>query len=663
METCKVDFFGHEELLYHEWLATNGLGGFACGSLSGAPTRKYHALLVAALPSPFGRTIMLNYVQDKLIVDGSKEVALSHIERQGETFAADSFPLIEFSLEYGMPTWKYEYEGVFLEKSLFLIHMQNTLHVTYSVSQESKPVTLNWRPFFHFRTNDQPANISACSEYVVHAFENKYEINCPLFPPLRLTTDHSAVFTLDSKTLDNIFYEIEFRRGYPYIETLSSPGYYSITLNPGQKITFIASTEPWETIAALSAKEALLIERKRKKSLLRLTGNLANVASTAKLVLAADQFIITPITRHEDMIRLQAAGEQAKSIIAGYPWFTDWGRDTMISLEGLTLSTNRLRTAYSILQTFAYYVKDGLIPNMFPDGENEGLYHTADATLWFFHAAERYMEVSGDSDILELLLPKFLDIIKHHIRGTLFGIKVDQDGLLSQGQEGYQLTWMDAKVDDWVVTPRRGKAVEINALWYNALRLLESWTGKKQELADKCYESFNREFWNEETGCLYDVIGENQQKDASIRPNQLFAISLKHSVLEPKRWKPVIETVQKELLTPFGLRTLSPKDPNFKAAYDGDLRARDAAYHQGTVWPWLIGPFIDAWLKVFPGDFKSAQFFLKDLVNQIDSHCVGSVGEVNDALEPFKERGTFAQAWSVAEILRSFIKVYPDLKP
>jgi len=386
----------------------------------------------------------------------------------------------------------------------------------------------------------------------------------------------------------------------------------------------------------------------------------------AELVLAADQFIITPNTRVADAARAHAAGDDVRTIIAGYHWFTDWGRDTMISFEGLTLTTGRHLEAGYILRTFAHYIRDGLIPNMFPEGEQQGLYHTADATMWYFHAIEKYIGATGDRDTLELLVPRLVDIIDHHLGGIRFGIGVDpRDGLLKQGEEGYQLTWMDAKVGDWVVTPRRGKTVEINALWYNALRLLEGWVrqtageteaAKYADLATRCYDSFNKRFWYDEGGYLYDVIDGESRADASLRPNQLFAISLSNPVLEPLRWKQVLDVVQQHLLTPYGLRSLAPGHRDYKAQYYGDLRSRDAAYHQGTVWAWLIGPFIDAWLRVYPDDFQGARRLLEGFKAHLADACIGSISEVFDAAEPFTPRGCVAQAWSVAEVLRCWAK-------
>jgi predicted glycogen debranching enzyme len=332
----------------------------------------------------------------------------------------------------------------------------------------------------------------------------------------------------------------------------------------------------------------------------------------------------------------------------------------------LTLCTGRQREAGYILRTFGHYVRDGLIPNMFPEGTKEGLYHTADATLWFFHAIDRYVKATNDRSTLRQLLPKLTSIIEHHVRGTRFGIGVDpQDGLVRQGEEGYQLTWMDAKVDGWVVTPRRGKAVEINALWYNALRLLAGWLRDEadplaatiDQYAQRAQESFNRRFWYEEGGYLYDVVDGEQGDDPACRPNQVLAISLAHPVLTRERWDPVFTVVRDRLLTPVGLRSLAPGHRDYKAQYYGDLRARDAAYHQGTVWGWLAGPFVDAWMKLYPADLDGARRVLEGFTAHLSESGVGTVSEIFDAEAPYTARGCIAQAWSVAEVLRAWILI------
>jgi predicted glycogen debranching enzyme len=433
----------------------------------------------------------------------------------------------------------------------------------------------------------------------------------------------------------------------------------------------IASAENWQTILALKPHEVYAADLERRQRLVTIAHPEAKAEPTRNMILAADQFIVTPAERIADSARARAAGEEARTIIAGYHWFTDWGRDTMISLEGLTLTTGRSIEAGYILRTFARYIRDGLIPNMFPEGGEDGQYNTADATLWYFHSLERYLDAATDRFTLRILLPKLLEIIDHHLRGTRFGIAVDpEDGLLRQGESGYALTWMDAKMGDWVVTPRRGKAVEINALWYNALRLLERWV--QDELADevkaahlamhaeRTRDSFNRRFWNPEAGCLYDVVDGESGDDPSCRPNQILAISLRNPVLDQAYWRPVMEVVRERLLTPVGLRTLSSDHPDYKGSYWGDLHSRDAAYHQGTFWPWLIGPFIDAWVKVYPEDREGARRFLQDLVvTHQHEACAGSISEIFDAEPPFTPRGCVAQAWSVAEVLRSWVVTSP----
>ena len=553
---------------------------------------------------------------------------------------------------------------------MFLVYRQNTVHVTYRLLEAPEPVRLALRPGVHFRSHDAQVSTPLAKRYVLTVTDDGYEVcasgtNCP---SLRMICEPSRPFTADRKIIDHILFRTEQTRGYESQGSMWSPGYFRVDLEPGEELTFIASSEPWEVIRALTPQAAREAEIGRREKLIDQADAALREGPAAELTLAADQFLIVPAGRTEDAARAHAAGEELCTVIAGYHWFTDWGRDTMISLDGLTLATGRVREASWILNTFAQYIRDGLIPNMFPEGQQSGLYHTADATMWFFHALHRYMEVSGDRGILRDMLPKLIDIVDHHVRGTLFGIHVDPaDGLLHQGQNGYQLTWMDAKVGDWVVTPRRGKAVEINALWYNALRLLAGWVTEENgtaeavrfsELADRTQDSFNRRFWNEKTGYLFDVVDGEQGDDPACRPNQIFAISLPHAVLEQERWQAVLDSAKEKLLTPVGLRSLAPGHPDYKAKYDGDLRARDAAYHQGTVWAWLIGPFINAWLKVYPERREEAKGFLAGFVPHLSEACIGSISEIFDAEEPHTPRACIAQAWSVAEVLRCAVLLY-----
>jgi len=652
-----------------EWLVANGLGGYASGTVAGAVTRRYHGILVAALPAPLGRMVMLNHLLERARLKDGRVVWLGDENEVAGSNAADrGGQLIEFRLDLGLPVWVYDFDGTRIEKRVLMPHGQNTTHVTYRLLDGEGPVRLSLRPSIHFRSYESSVSETATEPYTVTAVKNRYEIAAGAgMPALHLQLHgHRGALTLDELGAATVPYPMEKLRGYESVGSLWSPGYFRVDLDEQQPVALIASTEPWESIEALSPERAAEAEIERRRHLVSVADlpphRLAN-----ELVLAADQFVITPAGRAEEAARARAAGEHVRTVIAGYHWFTDWGRDTMISLEGLTLSTRRFREASYILRTFGHYVRDGLIPNMFPDGAREGLYHTADATLWFFHAADRYVRATGDTETLRLLLPTFIDIIRHHVEGTRFGIGVDQtDGLLRQGAEGYQLTWMDAKVDDWVVTPRRGKAVEINALWFNALRLIQRWmseTGAStiadgldvEALARRTEGAFNERFWHSTGGYLFDVVDGERGDDPSLRPNQLLSISLDNPVLDRARWTSVMQVVRDRLVTPVGLRSLAPGHPDYKAKYFGDLRSRDAAYHQGTVWAWLIGPFVDAWLKVYPDDHRGARKWLEGFDAHLSEACVGSISEIFDADAPYVPRGCIAQAWSVAEVLRSLL--------
>jgi predicted glycogen debranching enzyme len=655
-----------------EWLVTNGLGGYASCSVSGTLTRVFHGYLIAALPSPLGRSMMLNDILEEVVFPDHSRVALHGLLRLNKDERDCAKHLASFRLEAGLPVWTYAFNGLTLEKRLVVPHRANTVYVSYRLTQASGPIELRLRPAVNMRPHEAPVN-SPIEDYTVTIRKDRYELKADGdLPPLRLSVLGEYVsFSVDPHRITDVVYEIERSRGYIWHGDLWSPGCFSISLDVSEEASLVASTESWEVMRALDPQQAWDAEQERKSRLLRDAHPAACGWICQELVWAADQFIYTPVGRQADTARARAAGDEIRSVIAGYPWFTDWGRDTMISLEGLTLATGRQEEAGYILRTFAHSIKDGLIPNMFPEGQAKGLYHTADATLWFFHACQRYLQMSGDHRLLSSLLPNFLDIVEHHLRGTRFNIHVDQsDGLLVQGQDGYQLTWMDAKVDGWVVTPRRGKAVEINALWYNALRLLEGWLRAAERddeatamanHAERARQSFNERFWNEARGYLYDVVdGDKGPCDPSCRPNQLFAFSLDHPVLDEDKWEPVLKACQEKLLTPVGLRSLAPGEPDFKSKYDGDLRSRDAAYHQGTVWGWLVGPFIDAWLRVYPHDYETARGFLSGFKEGVQNGpCVGSIGEIFDAEPPFAARGCCAQAWSVAEVLRAVIKTNP----
>jgi glycogen debranching enzyme len=654
-------------LLTREWLVTNGLGGYASSTIGGAPSRRYHGLLIAALPPPYGRRLLLTDVSEVLHVGGRRVAQLTAHTADD----AVQIPLEEFRLEAGLPVWRYDVDGVVIEKRMVMPHGQNTVHVLYELVAGADFARLDVTLAAHHRSHDAPVGAPLDERPPMMRSDAGYELAIGDLPPLRLMIDaaHTPLGEPPAAWPERR-YAVEESRGYMDKAGAWTPGVFALELEAGRPIALVASTEPWDVITALDWRAAFAAERDRRLACIAAADPAARSGFPADLVLAADQFIVTPVGRAAAAARVRAGGADERSVIAGYHWFTDWGRDTMISLEGLTLLTGRTAEAKGILQTFVSAIREGLLPNLFPEGDSQGLYHTADATLWLFHAVDRYLASTSDRALLQALLPRLVDIVERHFTGTRFGIGVDpNDGLLRQGAPGFQLTWMDAKVDDWVVTPRRGKAVEINALWYNALCLLADWHrgvgrggdgARFDTAAAQVRESFNRRFWHERAGHLLDVVDGENGDDAACRPNQVIAISLAHPVLARRYWQPVLRVVRDELLTPFGLRTLSPKHPEYRPKYYGDLRSRDAAYHQGTVWPWLLGPFIDAWRRAFPEDARAAAQFLAALERHLDDGCVGSISEIFDAEPPYVPRGCVAQAWSVAEVLRCAVYAARD---
>lgn len=634
-----------------EWLVTNGLGGYASGTVAGELTRRYHGLLITAHPAPLSRVLTLVELQTTVELDGEGRRLGGHPTLPG---AAPPARLDRFELDHGLPSWTFSVDGRQIRRRIAMSHGRNTLSVEYALL-EGDAVEILLRPLFQPRGHDDHVDRLA-EPLEAEVVDGGLDIHCDPLPTTRLRFPSEVLHAEEPRTFDGIHYRMEADRGYPSEGALWSPGTLGTRLEPGRPLTILASTDPPEQLPEPRHAAVQGAELERRGALLSRAD--ATDPIHRALVLAADSFIFEPVSRaHEST---------AKSVIAGYHWFTDWGRDTMISLEGLTLTTGRRDEAAAILRTFAGHARDGLIPNLFPEGDSDGLYHTADATLWFFHAIHRYVQHTDDESLLHELLPTLRGIVDHHIRGTRFGIAVDpSDELLRQGAQGYQLTWMDAKVEDWVVTPRRGKAVEINALWYNALRLLAGWLRDRDAAAadaldrraDRTRSSFNERFWYGAGGYLYDVIGgEDDEPDTAFRPNQVFAIALDYPVLDPDRWASVVEQVEERLLTPVGLRSLAPDHPDFSPTYAGDLRSRDAAYHQGTVWGWLIGPFVDAWLRVHPDRPTDARRFLDGLIAHLEEACVGSMSEIFDAEPPFAPRGCIAQAWTVAEVLRAFRK-------
>jgi predicted glycogen debranching enzyme len=646
-----------------EWLVANGIGGYASGPVHGGLTRRFHGLLVASLPDPLGRLLCLSQLR-LAVLTGTRHLAIDH-ERLMDEDALPEVRVTEFSVEGGLPVWRYVTGGIVVHKRIVMPAGENTTRLQLMVETEGEPARIRLQPVFHVRAHEGRVDGEPVPPRRLDVGDQQTTVELDLadgLPPVRWFVEGGLVEAhLDRAEIVPVSYLTERARGYDHAGRLWTPGWIDVWPEDGA-VGFSVSTESWDAIRVRTTADELARERARREGLLETAGRPSD-PFVAELVLAADQFITLPVGRTAEVARARAAGDEPRTVIAGYHWFTDWGRDTMISLEGLTLATGRSREAGCILRTFGHHIRDGLIPNLFPEGEDTGLYHTADATLWFFHALHRYVLQTGDAATLTALLPALVDIAERHVAGTRFGIQVDaRDGLLRQGAEGYQLTWMDAKVGDWVVTPRRGKAVEINALWYNALRLLSHWlaqSGRDDDArawhaaATRTAASFNERFWNAPAGSLFDVIdGEQGGDDAACRPNQILAISLDYPVLDRERWLSVVETVQRLLVTPVGLRSLAPGSPHYCPRYDGDLHARDAAYHQGTVWAWLIGPFADACRRVYPDDPQRVRALIAEFPRELSRACVGTISEIFDAQSPYAARGCVAQAWSVAEVLR-----------
>ena len=633
-----------------EWLETNGLGGFASSTITGLNTRRYHGLLTAATKPPVGRIVMLSKLEETLNING-RRYELSSNQYPGAIYPEGFLYQSDFRLD-PFPIFTYEVEGVRIEKSVFMVQGHNATVVKYELAakQESEypdEIKLEIRPLIAFRdyhsTTHENGNLNRNieTEYGITAVRPYADL-----PPLYFSYD-DADLNANGDWYRNFEYDVERERGLDFREDLFSPFSLTFDLYRHRRARIISATEPFDIRAAESFRQN---ETNR-----RTAGSDSPKANNfvRSLFSAAEQFIV-------------ARGEQ-KTIIAGYPWFSDWGRDTMIALPGLTLATRRFDIAKRILSEFARHVDQGMLPNRFPDAGETPEYNTVDATLWFFEAVRSLLHYTQDYDFVRHTLYDVLkDVIAWHMRGTRFNIHLDQDGLLISGEPGVQLTWMDAKVGDWVVTPRHGKPVEIQALWYNALRVMEHLAGKFGEkdnehewarIAERAQKSFNAQFWNEDSGCFYDVVNDGHG-DSSIRPNQVIAISLSHSMVAKAKAKSALRVVERELLTPCGLRTLSPKDPQYRGRYEGSPWNRDGAYHQGTVWPWLMGPYITAYIRTFGANAgrKIATAWLNDFQQHLEEACLGQVSEIFDGDPPHLPRGCVAQAWSVAELLRAAIE-------
>ena len=643
-----------------EWLVTNGIGGFASGTVAGVLTRRYHGLLMAALQPPLGRTLLLAKLDETVEYEGiypqSGRFYPLYVNRwaNGVVEGNGHRTINQFHLEGTTPVWTHAFGNALLEKRIWMQPGANTTYIQYKLTRATGPLTLEAKAFVNYRDyhetiimNDWEPEIDDVKNGLSLKIHEKATPFYLLSSKMRMTPQFDWY--------EDFYLSIEEYRGQNDVqEDHIYAALLRTVLRPGDSVTLVASTDPDANLdgdkayAHRQAYEAELLDQARKVHAVALP------PEVAQLVLAADQFVVK---------RPTARDVNGRSVIAGYPWFSDWGRDTMIALPGLTLTTGRPEVAASILRTYAQFVDQGMLPNRFPDAGEHPEYNTVDATLWYFEAIRAYHAATQDNSLVQELFPTLQEIILWHKRGTRYNIQMDEnDGLLFAGEEGVQLTWMDAKVDNWVVTSRIGKPVEINALWYNALcimakfaRLLDKDAAEYDAMIQQVKQGFGR-FWNKQMGYCYDVIDgpDADGLDGSLRPNQLIAISLPHSPLPKEQQRSALDACGRHLLTAHGLRSLSPDDKSYIGHYGGDRNKRDGAYHQGTVWGWLIGPFVSAHLRVY-GDKAAARSYLDSLLkHHIRAHAMGSLSEIFDGDPPFAPRGCVAQAWTVAEVLRTW---------
>lgn len=649
MEFGKSNWITYEQGIKKEWLLTNGIGGFSASTIIGANTRRYHGLLTASLKPPVQRHLILSKIDEAIEIDG--ETFNLHSFSTG-AFEMKGFNHLQRLVFDPLPTFVYSIGDVIIEKTVCMVFGENTVVICYRIINGESRLKLRLSPLvnfrdyhhlahkYHMRFRQSPFNGGT----IIKPYEQDIgiDLSCP-----------GEIYTpLEDCWFEGMFYHIEQERGLDCSEDHYIPGYFDILVESGQNkcISFTATIEKDRKIKDVR----LLInnEKARQKALIDRAGYEDDFA--AALTASADNFIV------------YRKSTGAKTIIAGYPWFTDWGRDSMIALCGLTLVTRRFDDAEQILYTFSKYIKHGLIPNMFPDEGQEPGYNSVDAALWYFEAVNKYLIYTGKHQFIrDNLYESMKQIIHSFMNGTIYNIGMDADSLITAGDQTTQLTWMDAKAGSWVVTPRHGKAVEINALWYNALEIMSGLSEAFGEdnsryaiTAVRVKKSFEKSFWNENGKCLYDVI-KNDYKDDNIRPNQILSISLSYPVLSGEKARAVVRKVWKELYTSYGLRTLSRKSENYKGVYAGDRYSRDGAYHQGTVWVWLMGHFITAFKRVYGAEGKYGKIlkaFIAPYRDHLKDACIGSISEIFDGDEPLMPRGCFAQAWSVGEILRAYVE-------
>ena len=644
-EYTSAELHSLEKMLTLEWIETNGLGGWASTTVSGTHTRSYHGLLVAATKPPTQRHVLVSRLDESVQIAG-QVFELSTRKHPGAVHP-HGYKLLRSFARGTFPVWEYGNDDFLVRKTIAALHGENTVVLLYELLRSKQPLKLSLRPFIAARgyhalmQRNDAFNIAAPFSDGLLSLQPYQDLPCFWMCVPCSTFEHKADWYYRFE------YDAERMRGLAFQEDLFTPGTFEVALKqPGDEIGVMLSCEKFE---ARDARKALEAEERRRGKLLAALPIRDEI--TEKLAQAADQFIVS-------------RGDKLKTILAGYHWFTDWGRDTMIALPGLTLVTGRHKDAKSILETFAKSFSEGMIPNRFPDHGESVEYNTVDATLWFFVAVKRYLEYTGDLPFVrKVALPALLESIQSHRKGTRYNICIDTDGLVSAGEHGVQLTWMDAKVGKWVVTPRRGKPVEVNALWYNALSI-------SAELCELCKDTqlalsltaeaarvkkvFRDTFWNE--GSLFDCV-HGAERDGAIRPNQIFALSLPYPLLDKQDAHSVLRVVEEKLLTPMGLRTLDPGHRDYRGRYSGDQLSRDGAYHQGTVWPWLLGPYITALVR-FEGEAGRvrARRIIDGFLPHLREGCVGSISEIFDGDLPHTPRGSVSQAWSVAEILRAYVE-------
>ncbi|ERI95152.1 putative glycogen debranching enzyme, type [Clostridiales bacterium oral taxon 876 str. F0540] len=647
----KYNLKDYESSISKEYLITNGLGGYCSSTICGSNIRKYNALLVACLNPPVDRRLLLSKLDETLYI-GNEEISLFTNEYTDKSIDRGFLNQLSFEQEY-FPIQNYEVRGVLLSKKVTMVYGSNTTVVSYKIVNNNKPLKIMLDALINNRDhhgNTEKDDFKCTSLKIKNGVKISYDINDI---ELYLKSD-KANFIEAPRWAENIFYFNEYQRGLADFDNHFIPGYFEIEVHPNEtkEFSIIASTED---ILDLNGENYFISEKRRKEELIEKLQ--VKDELTKQLCLASDQFIV------------KRKSTNTSTVIAGYPWFTDWGRDTMIALPGLTLSTGRFEEAKELLITFAKYEKEGLIPNMFPDTGIEPMYNTIDATLWYFNAVHKFLEYTNDYKFIrEQIFPTLTSMIKNHINGTMHEIRMDkEDSLLRGGNKDIQLTWMDVKIEDWTVTPRQGKAVEINALWYNAV-CIYSKLCKEFELDNSYYDqlssnikdSFNKKFWNASKNYFYDYIDGSEYND-QIRPNGIIALSLPYTMIDEEKAKKAIETAFEKLYTPYGLRSLAYDDNEYKGIFIGGIFERDSAYHQGTVWSWLIGPFITAinrWYK----DKSLCLKVIEPFYDHIEDRCVGNISEVFDGNSPNTARACFAQAWGAAELLRAYIEDVAEYK-